>query len=163
MNNAVLLANVTGNQEALWSNPAFAEYYLTHLQQGISAQVMFLTPNGQLMASSDPSDENLLGYVFDYEGVSKARAGQVASYIYTSKSSPSEVIDVFVPVINQDQMMVGILRIGLPEIIRNKNIIKIFYYFIYMFLAVFQTKKPMCRKKRFYFNGIALIFFSLIL
>jgi len=112
MNNAVLLANLAGNEQELWSNPAYAEYYLTHLRQSISAQVMFLTPGGQLMASSDPSDADLLGLVFDVEGVSKARAGQVASFIYSNISSPSEVIDVFVPVINPNQQMVGILRMS---------------------------------------------------
>jgi two-component system sensor histidine kinase BaeS len=112
MNNAVLLANVAGNEQELWSNPAYAEYYLTHLRQNISAQVMFLTPGGQLMASSDPTDVQMLGLVFDFEGVAKARAGQVASYIYSNSTSPSEVIDVFVPVLNQNQQMVGILRMS---------------------------------------------------
>ena len=112
MNNAVLLANVAGNEQDLWTNPAYAEYYLTHLRQNISAQVMFLTPGGQLMASSDPTDAGLLGLYFDVEGVAQARAGQVASYIYSNISSPSEVIDVFVPVINENQQMVGILRMS---------------------------------------------------
>jgi signal transduction histidine kinase len=112
MNNAILLANVAGNEQDLWSNPAYAEYYLTHLRQKISTQVMFLTPGGKLMASSDPADAGLLGLVFDVEGVSQARAGQVASYIYSNLSSPSEIIDVFVPVINQNQRMVGILRMS---------------------------------------------------
>ncbi len=112
MNNAVLMANLAGNEQDLWSNPAYADYYLTHLRQSISAQVMFLTPNGQLIASSDPSDSGLLGLFFDVEGVAKARAGQVASYIYSNKTSPSEVIDVFVPVIDQNQRMVGILRMS---------------------------------------------------
>jgi two-component system sensor histidine kinase BaeS len=112
MNNAVLLANLAGNEQEMWSNSRYAEYYLTHLRQSVTAQVMFLTPGGRLMASSDPSDAGLLGLVFDVEGVSKARAGQVASYIYSNISSPSEVIDVFVPVINPNQQMVGILRMS---------------------------------------------------
>jgi signal transduction histidine kinase len=112
MNNAVLLANLAGNDQELWSNPAYAEYYLTHLRQSISAQVMFLTPGGQLMASSDPSDTGMLGLVFDVEGVALARAGHVSSYIYSNISSQSELIDVFVPVINQSQQMVGILRMS---------------------------------------------------
>jgi signal transduction histidine kinase len=112
MNNAVLMANLVGTEQDIWSNPAYAEYYLTHMQQNVSTQVMFLTPDGQLMASSDPSDSGLLGLVFDIEGVSQARAGQVASYIYSNLSSPSEIIDVFVPVINQNQGLVGILRMS---------------------------------------------------
>jgi two-component system, OmpR family, sensor histidine kinase BaeS len=112
MNNAVLMANLAGNEQDLWLNPEYADYYLTHLRQSISAQVMFLTPNGQLIASSDPSDSGLLGLFFDVEGVAKARAGQVASYIYSNKTSPSEIIDVFVPVIDQNQRMVGILRMS---------------------------------------------------
>jgi sensor histidine kinase regulating citrate/malate metabolism len=50
--------------------------------------------------------------VLDFAGVSKARAGQVASYIYYNLASPSEVIDVFVPVLNQNQSLIGILRMS---------------------------------------------------
>jgi signal transduction histidine kinase len=112
MTNAVLLADVTGDQPELWSNPAYSEYYLTHLRHDISARVEFLTPGGQLLASSDPTEAGLIGMVLDFAGVAKARAGQVASYTTYNIGSPSEVIDVFVPVLNQNQSLVGILRMS---------------------------------------------------
>jgi signal transduction histidine kinase len=110
--NAILLANVTGDEPTLWTNPAFAEYYLTHIRQNINARVMFLSPGGQLLASSDPTQTPLLGAILDFEGVAKAKTGQVASYIYYNINSPSEVIDVFVPVISQNQQLIGILRMS---------------------------------------------------
>jgi two-component system sensor histidine kinase BaeS len=112
MTNAVLMASVTGNESELWSNPGYAEYYLTHLRHGISARVQFITPNGQLLASSDPTESNLIGIILDFAGVAQARAGQVASYTYYNFSAPSEVIDVFVPVLNQNQHLIGILRMS---------------------------------------------------
>lgn len=112
MTNAVLLADVAGDRVELWSNPAYAEYYLTHLRHDISARVEFLTPGGQLLASSDPSEAQLVGIILDFAGVAQARAGQVASYTYYTISSPSEIIDVFVPVLNQNQQMIGILRMS---------------------------------------------------
>lgn len=112
MTNAVLMANVTGNQTELWTNPAYAEYYLTHLRHDISARVQFLTPDGQLLASSAPSEASMLGIVLDYAGVAEARAGQVAGYTYNNIASPAEVIDVFVPVISQSQQLIGILRMS---------------------------------------------------
>jgi signal transduction histidine kinase len=112
MTNAVLLADVAANEQAFWTTPGYAEYYLTHLQHDISARVELLTPAGQLMASSDPNESSLIGIFLDFAGVAKARAGQVASYIYYNISSPSEVIDVFVPVLDQNQKMVGILRMS---------------------------------------------------
>jgi two-component system sensor histidine kinase BaeS len=112
MTNAVLLANVAGDQVELWSNPAYAEYYLTHLRHDISARVQFLTPGGQLLASSNPSEAQIIGIFLDFAGVAQARAGQVASYTYYNSSSPSEVIDVFVPVLNQNQQLIGILRMS---------------------------------------------------
>jgi two-component system, OmpR family, sensor histidine kinase BaeS len=112
MTNAVLLANVTGDQSELWSNPAYAEYYLTHLRHDISARVQFLTPGGQLIASSEPTEAPLLGMVLDFAGVAQARGGQVASYTYNNISSPAEVIDVYVPVLNQNQQLIGILRMS---------------------------------------------------
>jgi hypothetical protein len=47
MTNAVLLANVAGDEAELWSNPAYAEYYLTHLRHDISARVEFISPAGR--------------------------------------------------------------------------------------------------------------------
>ncbi|MFZ0532618.1 MAG: HAMP domain-containing sensor histidine kinase [Anaerolineales bacterium] len=112
MTNAVLLANVAGDEAELWANPAYAEYYLTHLRHDISARVEFISPAGQLLASSDPEEARLIGIVLDFAGVAQARAGQVASYTYYNISSPSEVIDVFVPVLNQSQQLIGILRMS---------------------------------------------------
>lgn len=112
MTNAVLLANVAGDEADLWSNPYYAEYYLTHLRHDISARVEFISPAGQLLASSDPSDAQMIGMILDFAGVAQARAGQVASYTYYNISSPSEVIDVFVPVLNQNQQLIGILRMS---------------------------------------------------
>jgi signal transduction histidine kinase len=73
---------------------------------------MFITPGGQLLASSDPSEAQMVGMVLDFAGVAQARAGQVASYTYYNISSPAEVIDVFVPVLNQNQQLIGILRMS---------------------------------------------------
>ncbi len=110
--NAVLLANVTGDEPTLWTGSGYAEYYLTHLRHDINARVMFLTPDGQVLGSSDPKESGIVGIVLDFEGVAKARAGQVASYTYYNLSSPSELIDVFVPVLNQSQQLIGILRMS---------------------------------------------------
>lgn len=112
MTNAVLLANVAGDEAELWANPAYAEYYLTHLRHDISARVQFISPAGQLLASSDPTETQWIGIILDFAGVAQARAGQVASYTYYNISSPSEVIDVFVPVLNQNQQLIGILRMS---------------------------------------------------
>jgi two-component system, OmpR family, sensor histidine kinase BaeS len=112
MTNAVLLADVAGDRVELWSNPAYAEYYLTHLRHDISARVEFITPGGELLASSDPTEAQLVGIILDFAGVAEARAGQVASYTYSNISSRAEIIDVFVPVFNQSQQLIGILRMS---------------------------------------------------
>jgi two-component system sensor histidine kinase BaeS len=129
MTNAVLLANVAANEQELWTNSEYAEYYLTHLRHDISARVMFLTPGGQLLASSDPTEASTVGIFLDFAGVAQARAGQVASYTYYNISSPAEVIDVFVPVLNQNQQLVGILRMSYTynnlytEIVQSRYVI----------------------------------------
>ncbi len=112
MTNAVLLADVTGDQSELWSNPAYAEYYLTHLRHDISARVQLLTPGGQLLGSSDPTESQRIGMVLDSAGVAEARGGRVASYTYYNIASPSEIIDVFVPVLSQNHSLTGILRMS---------------------------------------------------
>jgi signal transduction histidine kinase len=129
MTNAVLMANVTGDEPELWANPAYAEYYLTHLRHDISARVQFISPNGKLLASSDPTEAHMMGIILDFAGVAQARAGQVASYTYYNFSAPSEVIDVFVPVLNQNQQLIGILRMSYiyntlyQEFVRSRYVI----------------------------------------
>ncbi len=129
MTNAVLLANVAGDEAELWANPAYAEYYLTHLRHDISARVQFISPGGRLLASSDPTEAPSVGIILDFAGVAEARAGEVASYTYFNISSPSEVIDVFVPVLNQNQQLIGILRMSYSyntiytEFIRSRYVI----------------------------------------
>ncbi len=110
--NAVLMASVTGYEQEMWTNPAYAEYYLTHLRHDISAKVEFITPNGQLLASSDPAEAHLVGIILDFAGVAQARAGRLASYTYIRSAEASEIIDVFVPVLNQNQQLIGILRMS---------------------------------------------------
>ncbi len=110
--NAVLLSNIAGDEPELWTNPMYAEYYLTHLRHDISARVQFINPDGRLLASSESSEAPLQGIILDFAGVAAARAGQVASYTYYNVNSPSEIIDVFVPVLNQNQELVGILRMS---------------------------------------------------
>jgi signal transduction histidine kinase len=73
---------------------------------------MFLTPGGQILASSEETESQMAGMILDFQGVAKARSGQVASYIYYDLSSPSEIIDVYVPVLNSSQTLVGILRMS---------------------------------------------------
>jgi signal transduction histidine kinase len=127
--NGVLLANFAGDNRELWTNSDYSEFYLTHLRHDISARVMFLTPDGQILGSSEPSEAQRVGDVLDFEGVAKARAGQVASYTFYSLSSSAEVIDVFVPVLNQNQHLVGILRLSYTyhalytEFIRSRYVI----------------------------------------
>jgi two-component system sensor histidine kinase BaeS len=112
MTNAILMANVAGDEPELWINPAYAEYYLTHLRHDISAKVQFISPGGRLLASSDTTEAHLIGITLDFAGVAEARAGQVASYTNYNISSPSEVIDVFVPVLASNQQLIGILRMS---------------------------------------------------
>jgi signal transduction histidine kinase len=129
MTNAVLLADVAGNDQALWTNQGYAEYFLTHLRHDINARVEFITPGGRLLASSDRGESSLVGIILDFAGVAKARAGQVASYIYYNISSASEIIDVFVPVLDQNSTLVGILRMSYTyntiysELIQSRSVI----------------------------------------
>ena len=108
---AVLLSNIAGEEPNLWNNPVFTQYFLTNSEEGINARVQLISPAGQLLASSDPADINNLGMVLDYAGVAQARSGQVASYI-SNQPLQVEIIDVFVPVLNSNRQLLGILRMS---------------------------------------------------
>ena len=58
---ASLLAEIASNQPEIWKNPDFAQDILTQARPYLAARVMWIAPDGRLLASSDPADADRLG------------------------------------------------------------------------------------------------------
>lgn len=108
---AVLLAQMTTQEPVVWSEHAQAEYFVQHLGSLLSARIMLLTSDGQILASSDPADEAHLGQVVPIYGLDAVQSGAVSVHTAYSQSLRTDVADVFVPVIGPDRQVSGIVRL----------------------------------------------------
>jgi signal transduction histidine kinase len=117
---AGLLAEVTRDQVNLWEDPSYAERILKHLQPRLATRVMFIAPDGRLLGSSDPADQNRLNQIIDMPGLEAAENGQTVQQTVYSPVFHGRILDVLTPVYNDNQQLVGIIRISyhydaLPE------------------------------------------------
>ncbi|HEX7975585.1 MAG TPA: hypothetical protein VF498_14340, partial [Anaerolineales bacterium] len=108
---AVLLAQMTTQKPVVWSEQDQAEYFVRHLGSLLTARIMLLTPNGRIIASSDPADEANLGQVITIYGLDAVQNGAVSVQTAYSQSLRTDVADVFVPVIGPDGRVSGIVRL----------------------------------------------------
>jgi two-component system, OmpR family, sensor histidine kinase BaeS len=109
---ARLLAEMATGQQLIWRDPAYAREILAHVSPDLTARVMLIGTNGELVASSDPNDQDRLNRKLDSPGLSLAQAGQLVARTNYSQAMQAEVVDVFAPVKTTDQRVVGIVRLS---------------------------------------------------
>lgn len=109
-----LIAEFTGNQPDIWQNKDEVNDLMLRLKSQTNARLIFLDPEGKLLASSDPSDNTRLGEIIPDDDILNAQKGETTHHIEFSKGLQQEVIDVFVPVLNPENDLIGIVRLSHP-------------------------------------------------
>lgn len=109
---AGLLAEIASDQPEIWKDPAFARDILTQARPYLAARVMWLAPDGRLLASSDPTDADRLGQLLEVPDFTGIRPGEVDSRIDFSQRLHGEIVDVYAPVIASDKQIAGIVRLS---------------------------------------------------
>jgi len=110
---AQIMAGIVGQDAQIWSGTNSAQAALVGLaRQDRSVRVMFIRPDGGLLASSDPNDASRLGTTLNIPDLEQIRAGQPVTRTNFSIAYQREVVDVFVPVYSQQQELLGILRLS---------------------------------------------------
>jgi two-component system sensor histidine kinase BaeS len=109
---AFLLSEIIHLQPSALSNPHLALTVMNDANPTKSKRVMLLTPDGRLLASTDPNDQDRLNQILDLTGLPKARTGQMMVNTDFSPSLQGEVIDVFAPVISDDRQVTAIVRVS---------------------------------------------------
>jgi two-component system sensor histidine kinase BaeS len=109
---AQIMAGIVGQDAQIWNGTSSAQAMLNSVvQQNRSVRLMLIRPDGSLLASSDSQDEARLGSMLDVPDLEQVRAGQTITRTNFSTTYQGEVVDVFVPVYNQQQLL-GILRLS---------------------------------------------------
>lgn len=107
---AALVARISANQPAMWLSPTYAQLMLENTVPETSAQVMLLTPNSRLLASSIPINPNLVGAVLNFPNLQDVQSGKTVRIIHYSPGRNEEAVDIFTPAIEPGGHMVGIVR-----------------------------------------------------
>lgn len=109
---ARLLAEISRQEYALWGNPILFESMLNRVQLDPAVRVMFLSPGGELLYSSEPSDIFYYGKSLQIAGLEIAQSGQeVVLTNYSGWQLYDVRLDTLEPVIDSSQRVIGIVRL----------------------------------------------------
>ncbi|MFQ5612206.1 MAG: ATP-binding protein [Anaerolineae bacterium] len=107
---AALVAETVGDQATLWSDPDQAQVLVTRINRQVTAQIMLLDPQGQILASSDPEDVENLGQLLDHPDLAEVLAGKRSVRVGYVQRLQTDVAEVLIPVIGPDQQITGVVR-----------------------------------------------------
>ncbi|MEJ2598722.1 MAG: sensor histidine kinase [Anaerolineales bacterium] len=108
---SLLIAEIVREQFEIWNNPKIAGALLDNIGPNLRARVMLISPNGTLLASTDPNDQANVNKPIHAPRLNEALSGKITTDSnYYSSSQRSTVIDVLVPVISSQGKTLGVVR-----------------------------------------------------
>jgi two-component system sensor histidine kinase BaeS len=107
-----LLAEIARSHPEIWGDSAAVQEVLAQARPDLNARVMWLAPDGQLLASSDPTDSNRLNQLLPIPDFSDTRPGEVVSRTNFSQQLHGEIVDVYAPVITAENQIIGVVRLS---------------------------------------------------
>jgi two-component system sensor histidine kinase BaeS len=127
MGQAVLIAELLSDRPEVWLDPSRAQVFVARLDPRLDVQVMLLSANGHLLASSNPDDAGYLGQPLSLPGLSDALSGRIAVHKTYSRLSSDEMVDVLVPVISTNRRVVGVVRLGYRPVSVEASFLRLRY------------------------------------
>ena len=108
---AMLFAEVTREQADIWNNPSNAQNLLQNVSPSLRTRVMLISTDKRMLASSDPLDDGREGQIINVPGLDLALKGEEQTRTNSySQTLGGEVIDVLAPVIDDNNQVIGIVR-----------------------------------------------------
>jgi signal transduction histidine kinase len=108
----VVIARFARSQPQIFSDVQLSKSLLEGSELETNTRVMILNPQGVLLASSDAADEPRLNQYLDTPGVAAARQGIVTKHTDFSQTLEGDIVDVFTPVKDQENQVIGIIRLS---------------------------------------------------
>jgi two-component system sensor histidine kinase BaeS len=110
---AMLVAAIAVDYPQIWFDPEQAQAFTARLGERLTAQVALLSPEGVLLASTDPADQPSLGQRLEIAGLAEVLAtGRVVRVDYGERPGTGAA-EVLVPVFVNRQIA-GVLRLTDP-------------------------------------------------
>ena len=108
---AQLLAKATASQPEVWLSPNYAQSILEDTVPLASAQVMLLTPDSRLIASSLKIGPDRVGARLDFPNMGDVLDGKTVRIVHYSPRQNEEAVDIFAPAVTSSGQIVGIVRL----------------------------------------------------
>jgi two-component system, OmpR family, sensor histidine kinase BaeS len=108
---ARLLAQLAFNDNSILVDPSRAEIFLNSISPYLTSQVMILTPEGFIVASSDVAGSEPLDTIITMDEYRQVQNGKILVHTARDEGSAEEFTDVFVPVLSPSGDLIGIIRL----------------------------------------------------
>jgi signal transduction histidine kinase len=112
VNNANLLVGITSQQKQIWEDPQLAQALLEQSHASPDQLVMFIRPDGRILASNYPADAGQIDQVLNNPDLTNALKGELVVHTDFNHRLQGEVVDVFAPVNGPDQKVLGVVRMA---------------------------------------------------
>lgn len=132
---AAFTADLAKEQPDIWRDADKAHVFVTRFSTYHQSQVMLLDPQGNLLASSNPNDVNRLNRPIQLPNLSESLSGGKPAPVNLTQNIYTHVTEVWVPVVNADEEVVGIVRMS-NELSGVRERFLLVRYFIISALAI---------------------------
>jgi two-component system sensor histidine kinase BaeS len=112
LSEALLASEMAGSRTDIWVDRSQAQALVVLIHTHSGARVMLVSGAGSLLMSSDPDDWDQLDHPLSMEGAVSALGGQRSVSQTYSARLHDEIVDVWVPVVDGTQRVIGALRLS---------------------------------------------------
>ncbi len=108
---ARLLAQLAFSDPQILADPVRAQYFIESFSPYLTSQVMLLTPNGLVLASTGDQSSDDLETLITVDEFRQVQNGRIIVHTARETGTADELADVFVPVLARDGTLIGIVRL----------------------------------------------------
>lgn len=134
----VVIARLAGALPQIFGDAELSRSLLNGIDLETNTRVMIIDPQGILLASSDAIDDTRLNQILDTPGVAYALQGNTTRHVDFSQTLRGEIVDVFTPVKNNDNQVIGIVRLSYRYTTMQEQLLNL-RYLIFGILALGAT------------------------
>jgi two-component system sensor histidine kinase BaeS len=109
---AKLAAKIAVGWPEIWHDPEQAQAFVAEVGLDLDTRVMLLDDEGTLLASSEPADAERLGQTIQPDGWATVLAGETSVRSIYSRQMQQEIVDVLVPIMDQEAQISGVVRLS---------------------------------------------------
>ncbi|MEA4907719.1 MAG: ATP-binding protein [Anaerolineaceae bacterium] len=113
---AVLIMEMTSHQSTVWHSQDEARLFIARISPELNSEIMLFDAKGVLLASSNTIGQGSTESQVPKDTLSNALSGQSSLQIEPPeiRSFTSNVVDLMVPVVDENGNIVGVIRLNMP-------------------------------------------------